>query len=459
MTIDGRKYPRGSEWRQWDLHIHSPASFEWNGPRFQRRGLEGADLVIVDQMIDTLNSATPTVFALMDYWNFDGWFALKNRLAQENAPPLTKTVFPGIELRLCAPMRGRLNAHVIFSDKIRDQQLRDFLSQLRLELTDQPLSEDSLIQYARQIGSDILSKHGVKKNDVDSNDAVALRVGYKVAELNCNSYKEAINKVSDGLAVGFMPFNTNDGLSQIDQMKHYAYALSLFRSSPIFEERDDATWNAFVGRKTEANKGWFDAFQEALGGQPRLPVSGSDAHRFIGTQGDNNQRGYGDFPSRRVTWIKADPTWRGLLQAIKEPEKRCHIGQHPPKAQRVAANKTFYIDRIMLTKVPGSPLAEKWFDGCSIPLNQDLVAIIGNKGSGKSALADAVALLGNSQQSRYFSFLKPDRFRGKSGEPARQFTGRIDWLAGAPCEANLADDPTPDKKAYPVDSGSPTYSM
>lgn len=27
-------YPRGSEWRQWDLHVHSPASFRWEGQKF-----------------------------------------------------------------------------------------------------------------------------------------------------------------------------------------------------------------------------------------------------------------------------------------------------------------------------------------------------------------------------------------------------------------------------------------
>lgn len=25
----------GSVWRKWDLHIHTPASFEWRGERFQ----------------------------------------------------------------------------------------------------------------------------------------------------------------------------------------------------------------------------------------------------------------------------------------------------------------------------------------------------------------------------------------------------------------------------------------
>lgn len=439
-------YPRGSVWRQWDLHVHSPASFHWDGAKFADKGLSEADLPLVDQMIEAFNAARPDVFALMDYWHFNGWFALKNRLAQEGAPTLTKTVFPGIELRLAAPMKGRLNAHVIFSDQARDQVLLDFLSKLRLELLGLPLSDDGLIQYARRAaGTDLLAKNGFKKNEVDADDAIALEAGWKVAEINCDSYKTAIREVPDGLAVGFMPFSTNDGLSKIDHMKHYAYALGLFKSSPIFEARDDATWNAFVGRKTSDNKDWFDSFQEALDHKPRLPVSGSDAHRYKGKQGDNNQRGYGDFPSGRITWIKADPTWLGLLQAIKEPEKRCHIGSQPPKALKIAANKTFYIDRVSLTKDPGSQFADKWFDHSSIPLNPDLVAIIGNKGSGKSALADAIALLGNSQQSKFFSFLKQGRFRGKNGEPARHFIGQLEWLAGDPSVGNLAQDPTADK--------------
>lgn len=438
------QYPRGSEWRQWDLHIHSPASFYWTGPRFQEDGTNDHDVAIIDQMIGALNAAPPAVFALMDYWGFEGWFALKRRLAQPGAPSLEKTVFPGIELRLCAPMSGRLNAHVIFSDMINDQLLRDFQSSLKLELIDLPLSEHGLIAYARKATTALLNKHGIKKSDIDCDARKALEAGYKIAELKADSYRTAIKAIPNDLAIGFMPFMTNDGLGHVDVMAHYAYAMSLFDSSPIFETRDDPHWHAFVGRRTEANNKFFDAFQEALGGVPRLPVSGSDAHQFTG-DGTNNVRGYGDFPSGRITWIKADPTWEGLRQAVREPEKRCHIGTLPPKLSKVRDQKTFYIDRVELAKVPGSTLDEQWFDGVSLELNSDLVAIIGNKGSGKSALADVIAALGNSQEKANFSFLKRDRFRGKSGEPAKQFKGTLHWRAGDPCEANLADDPPSDR--------------
>lgn len=438
------KYSRGSEWRQWDLHIHTPASFFWRGQRFTNGGNGEHDVAIIDSMIAALNAAKPSVFALMDYWTFDGWFALKRRLAEPGAPVLNKTVFPGIELRLAAPMQGRLNAHVIFCDRIDDQLLLNFLAELKLELIDQPLSELGLKAYARHASTDLLGRHGIKKDEIEADDSSALEAGYRIAELKVDSYKAAIKSVPGEMAVGFMPFTTNDGLQAVDVMTHYAYATSLFESSTIFEARTEPMWNAFVGRKTGENAHFFDAFKEALRGVPRLPVSGSDAHQFIG-DGTNDARGYGDYPSGRITWIKADPTWEGLKQAIREPEKRCHIGTLPPKLARVRDHKTFYIDRIELAKSPESMLEDHWFDGVSLLLNTDLVAIIGNKGSGKSALADVIAVLGNSQEGKHFSFLRGDRFRGKSGEPARQFIGRMFWHAGDPSEANLADDPPTDR--------------
>ena len=189
------EYPNGSEWRKWDLHIHTPASFHWTGQKFNSNPCDPKNAPLVDQMIHALNSAEPAVFAIMDYWTFDGWFALKHRLSQDDAPKLEKTVFPGIELRLMSPLKGRLNAHVIFSDQITNQELIDFKSNLKLEFPGngvRNLSNAALVDYARSVTADKLKHHGIASDKVAENDEYALEAGSKMAELNCDSYKEAL---------------------------------------------------------------------------------------------------------------------------------------------------------------------------------------------------------------------------------------------------------------------------
>ena len=80
MNEDYNSFKRGAEWRQWDLHIHTPASFHWEGERFDRDPDSLLNKRLVDEMIKAMNNAKPAVFAIMDYWNFDGWFALQKRL-------------------------------------------------------------------------------------------------------------------------------------------------------------------------------------------------------------------------------------------------------------------------------------------------------------------------------------------------------------------------------------------
>ncbi|HFI2406256.1 TPA: TrlF family AAA-like ATPase [Pseudomonas aeruginosa] len=444
--MSNREMARGSVWRQWDLHVHTPASFHWLGKKFKDCADANERRDLIDQMIDSLNKAEPAVFCIMDYWTFDGWLALKARLKEVGAPALHKTVFPGIELRLAAPMKGRLNAHVLFSDEIEDQALLDFKQALTIELVNRPLSDSALIQLARETGTDKLKTHGYDKADVLASDEKALLAGAVVAELNPESYRSAIAKVKQGQAIGFMPFDTNDGLADVKWHEHYAYVMGLFQGSPIFESRSVDLHAAFAGVITAGNAKFFDNFYSALKEVPRLAVSGSDAHCFVGVAGDNNKRGYGDFPSDKKTWIKADPTFQGLKQAILEPAKRSFIGVKPPKLQSVETSKTHFIESIEVAKTGTKTGIGNWLHGCDLPLNPDLVAIIGNKGSGKSALADVIATLGHSRQAKHFSFLKRDRFLGKSGDPARQFTGTLTWRDES-IEARPLDElPTEDKQ-------------
>jgi len=106
-------------------------------------------------------------------------------------------------------------------------------------------------------------------------------------------------------------------------------------------------------------------------------------------------------------WSSTSPAY---FQQRPGGDQRVFVGDTPPKRQLVAANRTKYASAITIKKKAGSALTDTWFD-VNLPLNHDLVAIIGNKGSGKSALADVAALAGSTKNYEKFSFLTEDRFR------------------------------------------------
>jgi len=145
-----------------------------------------------------------------------------------------------------------------------------------------------------------------------------------------------------------------------------------------------------------------------------------------------------------TTWIKAAPTFRGLLQAIKEPQQRSWLGDLPPKLELLKNKPTVFIDSLRLRKTADHKLPnEDWFDGQTLELNPDLVAVIGKKGSGKSALADIFALLGDTTNTVSFSFLTNDRFRDRKNNRSQHFEAELTWANGLASVQCLADDPAP----------------
>ena len=71
--------------------------------------------------------------------------------------------------------------------------------------------------------------------------------------------------------------------------------------------------------------------------------------------------------NKRFCWIKAEPTFEGLKQVLYEPRERVFIGEEPPQLK----NDYQVIESIRVE-------ASDWFNATEIPLNADLVAIIGS---------------------------------------------------------------------------------
>ena len=122
-----------------------------------------------------------------------------------------------------------------------------------------------------------------------------------------------------------------------------------------------------------------------------------------------------------------------------EPEERVYLGEEPEVLRRVRSNGTRFITWARVRKAPGSKLDEDWFDGAELPLNPQLVAVIGNKGSGKSALLDVLGRLGGTQNMPHCSFLNEEKFR--KGDKASHFIGSIEWASGDKVDAPLSTDP------------------
>jgi len=142
------------------------------------------------------------------------------------------------------------------------------------------------------------------------------------------------------------------------------------------------------------------------------------------------------YATRIPFWVRADPGFRGLIQLINEPDGRGFLGDEPPLLARVRQRTTKIIESVRFAGTQRRTPDQEWFAG-AIPFNPGMVAIIGSKGGGKSALTDTVGLLGNSRSEADFSFLSAERFLEPKSNLGRMFEATITWQSGAEATSTL----------------------
>ena len=86
---------RGSEWRKWDLHVHTPASFYRTGTKKYKEMSREEVVTEIKKFIEIVNKSDIAVYCLMDYWTFDWYLELQEYLIS-NPDELKKTVLPGM---------------------------------------------------------------------------------------------------------------------------------------------------------------------------------------------------------------------------------------------------------------------------------------------------------------------------------------------------------------------------
>lgn len=402
-------FERGSEWRKWDLHVHTPVSIEqdFGGP-------EKWDEYIAD--LEDLPSDFAVV-GINDYCFLDGY---QKVLEYRGAGRLKNLalVLPVVELRLRI-MAGvgkakRVNLHVIFSDHLTTSQIeQEFLQNLQIEAT---LPAGT---FKRSLTRENLAAFGDEyKRHVDQAAPGGLKTGFHQFNVDLQAVVDILN-TRDVLRGRYL---LAVGRSEWDSIQ-YDGAGGIERSTIL-----NTVDFMFTAAHTDAK---FQEARKSLGSQGRdRLIHASDAHRLSTNSRPDMKIGQGR------TWIKADCTFEGLVLAAKGFGQRVFTGTTPPQLENLATHPTRFMRSIAITH--DDPSAGEWFGSTALPLNPGLIAIIGNKGSGKSALSDVLALCGDTKIND-FSFLRADRFLNRKTGAATKFSGTIDWRAGPRTTKRLSD--------------------
>lgn len=362
--------PIGSTWGKWDLHFHTPASYDYANKAITN-----------EQIIEALVRSGVVAVAVTDHHVIDA-----DRIAHLRALAGARiTIFPGIELR--SELGGRESVHLIgiFSDQ---SDARHIWTKLQgpLKITEQEV---------RSRGEDNVYVRFEEATDLihDLGGIVSVHVGRKTNSIenigNDHPYKRA--------------FKTDLAREHID----------------IFE----------IGRPADIASYRDIVFPEIRTEKPLVICS--DNHNAF------------RYELKATCWFKADIAFESFQQVIADPGERVFVGDIPPAVERVQNNPTKYMASIVFDKVKESNLDEDWFAG-QVSLNPGLIAVIGNKGTGKTALVEALGFLGNTSQRSHFSFLNEKKFRQPRNNKARHFRATLKWNDGRTTSRLLSDDVGPE---------------
>ena len=393
---------------------------------------EGADPW--PQFLKELEQLAPEfkVIGINDYIFLDGY----KRILAEKAKGRLQNIdlfLPVIELRLdkfggSQNHLSRVNYHVIFSNELAPELIeQQFLSALSSKYSLSPQydhfrtsgqwkalpTRDSLID----LGQRIIESVPVAERQ---HFASPLIEGFNNLCLNLDSINEAL-----GSHYFRKKFVTAVGKTEWADIK--------WNDQSIADKKNIINGAHLVFTASETVQHWEKA-QKALqnGGVNAHLLDCSDAHSFQAAAGRKDRLG------QCFTWVKADSTFEGLLQLLIEFDERHFVGDVPSRIARVRNNPTKYIKSIEIKRKITATIGEKWFDN-SIPLNPGLVAIIGNKGKGKSALTDIIGLLCNTRQHDDFTFLSLDNFRQLRDNKAKHFEAVLTLESGLPMRKGLEE--------------------
>lgn len=324
-------YPKGSEWRKWDLHVHTPDSRLNQG--------FGGDW---GAYLDALATSDISVYGITNYFCFteDELEKVRQGLKARNA---AKTVFGNLEFRISQANKDNefINVHVLFAESLSTKEINEAIARLPLVNTADPKGAHPIYccdEHVKKAGLDFSKVLISFQELVEHLRSHFKRFDYLVA--CCPSGYGSFRPAADDGRGNYLAIEIDKGCNL------------------LLGNADDREFFLKV-----------DRFPGAL---QKPVVAGSDAHRL-------------DELGRRHCWIKANPAFEGFRQVLFEPEDRINLSADNP--QTIYPKPAFSLIEAGGGIVKGEALA---FEDITLEVNPGLVTIIGGRGTGKSILLDCL---------------------------------------------------------------------
>jgi energy-coupling factor transporter ATP-binding protein EcfA2 len=341
---------RGSIWRKWDLHVHTPGT-----AREDQFGTW-------EEYLDALRAETEVaVVGVTDYLSISNY---KRLLAEKGKSPLgsIELLIPNVEFRL-SPQTAKghaINLHLLIdpTSPTHVEEIELSLRRLNIKYQGQPYSctREDLIRLGAAFDSTLQSEE--QKLEAGTNQ-------FKVEFPSFREWFRGELWLREHSLVAVAA--GNDGPSGLKESGWTALQEEIWRFADIVLSGNPQNRAFWLCQDVEKKDG-----AKKLGA-PKPCVSSSDAHAMVSLFKP---------AENRFCWVKADATFEGLRSIVYEPDERVYIGPSEP----IRHDLSRVISNIEITGSPNSGLGS-----LSMAFNNGFIGIIGSKGSGKSALTDFLA--------------------------------------------------------------------
>lgn len=320
--MGNKDHSKGSSWHKWDLHAHTPYTH-----------LNKAYQCSEEEFIQKLCDSKIDCIGLTNYFKFnEKEFELKEKIEKRGIK-----VFYNLEVRLDYQNKEDqcLDFHIIFSDKVTQQEIDNFLR-----------NADANVGGTEK-----------KLADLEKDD-------FNKAVVNFDQLLECLEEESLNLRgkylLGFLSRGHGSSRSSSNYKKIFDKLHFLIHSSNKQEnlKKDRELW---------------------LGCNKPL-LQSSDAHKE-GSIG------------KKYTWIKAEKTFEGLKQIIYEPETRVSIDEEEPQdpLHKIDCVGLCFDEEVKITNEKGNtPFCYAGFNE-TLFFSPNFTCVIGGRGSGKSTLLQLIA--------------------------------------------------------------------